>query len=192
MTRHARRAAGWCAGSRMARQRPRGSPSRPPGHSAGCNRHRPVMIFGTTSAQLAAYVCPEPHTAAHTMTGSGKIVTSMRARPDHPSHCLHRPAQSHPRRPHHRHPRPGPHRQDRYYRHRHPAPRRQAPPHRSGKGTRRNRHPAAHPGPAHPHRRRNRRTAPRAHPRPQPQLPAHRPETENTVTQRGFTVSSMS
>jgi hypothetical protein len=38
------------------------------------------MIFGTTSAQPAAYACQEPHPAAHIMARNGKIATSIRAR----------------------------------------------------------------------------------------------------------------
>ena len=37
------------------------------------------MDFGTTSAQPAAYVCQEPHTAARLMAGNGKIVSRIRA-----------------------------------------------------------------------------------------------------------------
>ena len=94
----------------------------------------------------------------------------------HPRHALHQPAQSDPRhRPQHRHPRPGPPRQDRQSRRRHPARRRPTTPHRRRPNPRPNpRHPAR-PRPQRPrHRRHHRRTPARPDHRPTTRLPTHR------------------
>jgi hypothetical protein len=57
----------------------RGQAAHLAGHSTERDKHQAVMDFGATSAQPPAYVCQEPHTAAHVMAGNGKIVSRIRA-----------------------------------------------------------------------------------------------------------------
>ena len=100
------------------------------------------------------------------------------AAPGDPGSRLRRTPQSHPRRPQHRHPRPGPRGPGQQDRLRHPATQRPTPPHRRRPALRRNLRPTPGPRPRHHRRRhRHRRTPPRARPRPHPRLPAHRTTT---------------
>jgi integrase len=65
---------GTAAGLRQVHSRAarRGQAAHLAGNSTKHDGHQPVIIFGTTSAQPAAYVCQEPHTAAHVMAGHGR------------------------------------------------------------------------------------------------------------------------
>ncbi len=97
------------------------------------------------------------------------------------------PPESRPRRPQHRHPRPGPRGPGQQNRQRDPSPQRPPAPHRPRPDLRRNLRPAPRPRPRHHHHRhRHRRTPPRTRPRPIPRLPAHR-TTTRTNTQKTTT-----
>ena len=170
----------------------------PPGPTTGpdwVTGAEPLSVSGRIAPSSAQYWRRRGRPRLACIGGSAEA--ELAAVPGHPRDRLSGTPQSRPRRPVSRFPRPRPQRPGRHQRHHHPAARRQALPHRDRPHPRRNPHPAAHPGPAHPrHQRRHRRAPARPDPRPGPQLPAHRqtpaPEKANTLTRRGFTVSSMS